>query len=379
MDLYIDRDALGRGLARIQGIVERRTTHPLLGHVLLHARPGEGDAPATLRITATDTEVAYIGDIAANVEKPGDIAVDATSLFQIVRALPDPTVRLTAAKGNRLEIRSGRASFKLPGFAADDYPALPAFDARSAAVLTERDLGRLVDRTHFAVAQDDLRYGLNGVHLEQAQTEQGPRLRFVATDGHRLSGAEAPFEGELVITPRSLVPRKALAVIRKLLEGGDGAVEVSFGEGAIHLATREGAERFWFRLLDGEFPEYQAVVPKESRYRVAIRRSELASALRRVLILVQDRTRAVRFAFGADELRIDLQNADRGEVAEEVPVELEGEPVEVGFNPRYLQDVLSVLEGDRVVLELAHPLAACLLRDPDDESAFFVVMPMRLD
>lgn len=379
MDLYIDRDALGRALARIQGIVERRSTSHLHGYVLLHARPADGDQPAVLRATATDTEVAYIGDVEATVESAGQLAVDATSLFQIVRALPEATVRLTSARGNRLEIRSGRASFKLPGAAAEDYPALPAFDARSSATLSEADLARLVERTHFSVAQDDLRYGLNGVHLEEVQSQEGPRLRFVATDGHRLSAAEAPFEGELEITSRTLVPRKALAVIRKLLEGGDGNVEVSFGEGAIHLSTREGAERFWFRLLDGEFPEYQAVVPKESRYRVAIRRSELGSALRRVMILVQDRTRAVRFAFGVDALHIDLQNADRGEVAEEVPVELEGEPVEVGFNPRYLQDVLSVLDGDRVILELAHPLAACLLRDPDDESAFFVIMPMRLD
>lgn len=373
MDLYIDRDALSRGLARVQGIIERRSTQAMLSHVLLHAREGG------LRMTATDTEVAYIGDLEANVEQGGQLAVDANNFFQVVRALPDPTVQLTTGPGNRLEVRSGRAYFKLPGFPAEEYPPLPAFDATGSARLSEGELRRLVEQTAFSVAQDDVRYGLNGAHLEEVQSDSGARLRMVATDGHRLSSAEADFEGELVITPRTLVPRKALAVMRKLLEGEDEAVEVSFGQGAIHLATRNESERFWFRLLEGEFPDYHAVVPKENKYLAAIRRDELTSALRRVMILIQERARAVKFAFDDTELRIEVQNSDRGEVKEEVPIELEGEPITVGFNARYLLDILSVISGDRVVLELAHPLAPCLVRDPDDERAFFVVMPMRLD
>lgn len=376
MDLFIDRDALSRGLARVQGIIERRSTHHLLSHVLLHARDGG------LRMTATDTEVAYIGDIPANVEKVGQLVVDANSLFQIVRALPEPTVQLSSGKpgaATRLEIRSGRASFKLPGFAAEEYPPLPAFDAKGSASLTEGALRRLVEQTAFAAAQDDVRYGLNGAHLEEVTTDQGRRLRVVATDGHRLSAAQAPFEGDLVITPRTLVPRKALAVIRKLLEGDQELVEVSFGQGAVHLSTRSGGERFWFRLLDGEFPDYRAVVPKDHKHRATVRRDDLASALRRVMILVAERARAVRFAFEESELHIEVHNADRGEVKEAVPIELDGEPIQVGFNARYLQDILSVLDGERVVLELAHPLAPCRVQDPDSDDSFFVVMPMRLD
>jgi DNA polymerase-3 subunit beta len=371
MDLYIDRDELSRGLARVQNIVERRSTHPLLAHVLLHAREGG------LRMTATDTEVAFIGDLAANVEQAGEIAVEAASLFQVARSLPEPTVHLKLGANNRLEVKSGRARFRLPGFPAEEFPQLPAFDGKGAATLSEKALRRLVDSTHFAVATDDVRYGLNGVHLEQVATDDGPRLRFVATDGHRLACAQAAFEGELVITPRTLVPRKALAVMRKLLEGDEEQVEISFGDGSIRL-SRPG-QMFWFRLLDGEFPDYTAVVPKDHKMEVRIRRDDFGATLRRVMILVADRARAVRFAFIDGELEIEVHNVERGEVKESLPIEMDGDGITVGFNARFVQEVLGVLRGEYVVLEHSNPLAPCLVRDPDDADCFFVVMPMRLD
>jgi DNA polymerase III subunit beta len=371
MDLYIDRDELARGLARVQGIIERRSTHPLLAHVLLHARE------SGLRMTATDTEVAYIGDLTANVTTAGQLAVDAANFFQIVRSLPEPTVHLVVKANRRLEIRSGRAEFKLPGFAAEDYPALPTFDAKGAAQISEGVLRRLVECTNFSVATDDVRYGLNGAHLEAIQHASGPRMRMVATDGHRLSSAEGAYEGELVITPRTLIPRKAMAVIRKLLEGDEEKVEVSFGDAAIRISRPN--QIFWFRLLEGEFPDYGAVVPTENKHRAVLRRDELAATLKRVGILVAERARAVRFAFKETELEIEVHNVDRGEVRETVPMELTGDEIAVGFNARYLQEILGVLHGDTVVLELAHPLAPCLVRDPNDDSCFFVVMPMRLD
>lgn len=370
MDFYIDRDEFSRGLAHVQGVVERRSTQPVLSHVLLHAREG------ALRMTATDTEVAFIGELAANVEKGGELAVDAANLFQVVRTLPDPTVHLKVGAGNRLEIASGRSFFRLPGMPADEYPPLPAFDARGAARIQESVLRRLVEQTQFAVATDDARYGLNGAHVEQLDGEEGTSIRVVSTDGHRLSVADGVFEGELAITPRMLVPRKALSVLRRLLEGED-TVELSFGEGAVRLSRPQ--QTFWFRLLDGEFPDYKAVVPKKGKHRARIRKTDLAATLKRVAILVQDRARAVRFAFRESELDIQVHNVDRGEVDEKLPVELDGEPITVGFNIRYLQDILSVIEGESLVLEMDHPLGPCLVRDPDQPRAFFVVMPMRLD
>lgn len=371
MDLYIDRDELARGLARVQGIIERRSTQPILTFVLFHAHAGG------LRLTATDTEVAWIGDLAANVQKPGELAVDAANLFQIVRALPEPTVRLQLVAGNRVDVSSGRAQFRLPGATAAEYPAVPAFDVRGRATIQEAALRRLVEQTSFAVAADDVRYGLNGVHLEERTVGGEKRLRFVATDGHRLSCADAAFEGSVVVPERLLVPRKALAVMRKLFEGGDASVELQFGDGAIRLLVP--GQTFWFRLLDGEFPDYEEVIPKAGKHRAVIGREELASTLKRVLILVQDRARAVRFAFRDGELEIQVHNADRGEITETLPIELEGEPVVAGFNVRYLQDVLAVLDGTAVRLQMAHALAPCLVDDPERPDALFVIMPMRLD
>jgi DNA polymerase-3 subunit beta len=367
MDLLIQRDELTKALARVQNVVERRTTQPILSAVLISAsRDG-------LRMTATDTEVAFIGEVAANVTTPGEVAVDAGNFFQVIRTLPETVVRLSLGAGHRLEVQSGRAVFRLPGLPASDYPALPAFDARGTIRLAEADLRRLVDHTSFAVLQDDQRYGLNGTHLEE---RPGPLLRMVATDGHRLSASEASFTGKLSLPSRMLVPRKALAVLRKLLEGEE-EIEVAFGDGAI-LITRAG-QTFWFRLLDGEFPDYQAVVPSEGRHKAMLRRSDLNATLRRVGVLVQDKARPVRFGFREGELEVHVQNAERGEVKEVLPCEFEGEPIVVGFNTRYLQEILNVMAGDRVQLDMAHPLGPCLVRDPDEARAFFVVMPMRID
>lgn len=371
MELYIDRDALSRGLARIQGIIERRTTHPILSHVLLHAREGG------LRMTATDTEVGYTGELEANVQAGGEVAVDAAGLFQVVRSLPEPTVHLKLVDGQRLEIGSGRAHFKLLGVAASEYPALPPFEAEATATVSSSGLARLVEQVGFSIATEDVRWGINGAHLEEVEHEGESRLRMVATDRHRLACSECVFEGTTRFTPRMLVPRKALAVLRKLLESGEEKVELDFGEGALQM--RRPSETFWFRLLDGEFPDYKAVVPKDNKHAAMVRRSDLAATLRRVNILVPDRARPVRFAFTESELLVEVHNVDRGEVHEAVPIELTGEPITVGFNARYLAEILGVLRGDRVLLELAHPLAPCLVRDPEDDEAFFVVMPMRLD
>ncbi len=370
MELYIDRDALARGLARIQGIIERRSTHPVLSHVLLHCRDG------ILRMTATDTEIAYIGDLEANVSSGGELAVDAASLFQVVRSLPEATVHLKQTEGQRLEIRSGRAFFKLLGVAAEEYPTLPPFESTGTARVAERELKRLVEQVSFAVATEDVRWGLNGAHVEEVAGEERT-LRMVATDGHRLAAAQTTFEGDFAFTRRMLIPRKALAVLRKLLENRDDQVELDFGEGALQL--RQPGHTFWFRLLEGEFPDYKAVVPSNHKHAAIIRGSDLSATLRRVGILVADRARPVRFSFGDGDLEVRVNNVDRGEVVETLPIELDGEAIAVGFNSRYLQDILGAVSGDRVVLELAHPLAPCLVRDPDDGSAFFVVMPMRLD
>jgi DNA polymerase-3 subunit beta len=367
MDLFIDRLELARALASIQGIVERRPTQLALSHVLLHA------SSAGLRLTATDTEVAFIGDLQANVSTPGDLAVDASNLFQVIRTLDDPTVHLKRSEGDRLEVRGGRAVFRLPGIVAEDYPALMAFEARGQASMSSQDLRRLIDQVSFAIASDDQRYSLHGAHVELA----GPnRVRFVATDGHRLSIAEAPYEGTIGLPPRMLLPRKALTALRKLLDANNDVVELSFGENAVQVARPE--QRLWFRLLDGEFPDYKAVIPQSSKHVALCDREALNTALRRMSVLAHDRSKPVRFSFEDGELVMDVRSTDRGEVTDRVVADLEGDPIQVGFNVRYIQEILGTISAEQVRIELSEALGPARILGRGDENAYFVVMPMRL-
>lgn len=373
MELYIERDAFLSGLTRVQGIVERRNTpNPILSHVLLEASEGR------LRMTATDTEMTFIGDFAANVISPGELSVDAQNLFQIAKVLPDSTAHIKLGAQNRLELTSGSAWYKVVGLPAEDFPTPQNFDGKSAITLQAQQLRWIIDRTALVVCPDDNRYGINGAHLEVLDGNDGRRLlRTVATDGHRLSYAQVPFEGEFGMGERMLVPRKALAEMKKLCERLDGEVELSFGENGA-LLTTPGA-RFYFRLIDGEFPDYHQVIPTSHQRRVVAELPLLQAALKRVAVLAQDRARPVRFAFEEEGLVITATNTDLGEAREEVSLEVQGEPLSIGFNIRYFQEVLGVLDSERVHIELGDALSPAIVREPGSTDSLLIVMPMRLD
>jgi DNA polymerase-3 subunit beta len=373
MELYIDRDAFLTGLTRVQGIVERRNTpNPILSNVVLEAAEGR------LRLTATDTEMSYIGDFPATVETPGQISVDAQSLFQIARVLPDSTAHLKLGPQNRLEVSSGSAWYKVNGLPTDDYPFPQHFDGNGVMRLKAPQLAWLIDRTGFVVCPDDNRYGINGAHLEVHDGHDGQRLlRMVATDGHRLSYAQAPFEGDFHMGQRMLLPRKAIAEMKKLCERIEGDVELSFGESSALLSVPSA--RFHFRLIDGEFPDYRRVIPTNFQRRVTADREVLVSALKRVAVLAQDRSRPVRFKFEAGQLTVLALNADHGEAREQLAIELKGSPVEIGFNIKYFQEVLSAMVAERSIIELGDALSPAVLREPESDDCLMIVMPMRLD
>ncbi len=372
MEFYIDREELNRGLNHIQGILERRSTNRILSNVLLEANED------TLRVTATNTEVTYIGDLSANVVVPGEITVDGSRLFQIGRSLPDSTVHMKLGAQHRLEVFSGSAWFKVVGLPAEDYPPVPNFEEKASLTLPASKLRWLIERTHFAISGEDNRYGINGAHLERVLgDDESVQLRMVATDGHRLSYGQVDFEGDFEMSDRMLLPRKALGELRKLCEDSDEEIRLSFGENGA-LVTLPGA-RFFFRLIDGEFPDYQQVIPGGFQRRVMMPRTVLLDALKRVGLLAADKTRPVRFSFEENALVLSTQNVDIGESREEVPVEMEGDSVELGFNHRYFQDVLNVLDEDRIVVELGDSLSPAIIRVPDEQNGLFVVMPMRLE
>ena len=377
MDLFIERDALIRGLARVQGIVERRTTNHALAHVLLSARAGD----ERLRMTATDTTVTLIADYPARVEAEASLCVEAQYFFAIAKNLPESTVRLTVGKGgldgNRLTVQCGAALYHLNTLPADEFPPIASRDSKSTMRVKAVDLRRLIEETVFSISTDDNRYGLNGAHLEEMSGEAGRRLRVVTTDGSRLSWSEAPFEGDFGMGRQMLLPRKALGEVRKMCEGVEGDWEITFGERSATFAS-EGITLL-ARLVDGEFPDYRQVLPAAFRRRVELPRDRFSDALKRVAIVATDRNHTVRFAFEEESAVLTAENVDLGDAREEVPAHLDGAPLVTGFNIKYFQDLMSATSSERLSLEMGEALDPCIVSLPGRDDCSFIVMPMRLD
>jgi DNA polymerase-3 subunit beta len=371
MDFLIQRDELIRALSRVQGIVEKRSTTPILSTVLLQAHEGG------LRITATDKAMTYIGNFAANVKTPGEVAVDAANAFQVAKVLPTDAVSITLGDNQRVDVRCGKSHYKLAGQAASDFPLSPSFDATGTLTVQAVDLRRIIDQTWFSIAPDDNRYGLNGAHLDTVETPAGRMLRMVGTDGNRLSWSQTAFSGTLSIGKRLLLPRKPLAEIRKMIDGIDAKVEVGFGERA--AVVRFETTTVHMRLLEAEFPNYKEVLPTSFKRRVIVDRDIFQEGLRRVSIFATDGSHSVRFAFSSDGLILTARKLDAGDAREEVPIDFSGDTITMGFNAKFIQEVLAAITASRITLELGDTLSPCILRPLDDENALFVVMPVRLD
>jgi len=372
MDLYIDRSELIRGLARVQGIVERRTTNLALAHVMLCAK-GE-----TLQMTATDTMLTLESTYTARVSEEGELSVDAQSFFQIARALPEPTVHLQTIGGNRLQVRCGSAQFQVVGMGVEHFPPRSDLEEKSSLTVSGSELRRIIEESSFSVCSDDNRYGLNGAHVEQVKTENGDaRLRLVTTDGSRLSYSETGFAGEFGMGQRMLMPRKALAEIKKMVDDDSADWNIIFGERSATLRTEDLSLQI--RLVDGEFPDYRRVLPENSERLIKISRDVFVSALKRVAIVASDRNHSVKFEFSAEKLIVTARNVDLGEAKEEIDIEMDGSPMTTGFNVKYFQDILSATQSEHLELRLGAALDPCVVQLPDRDDCLFVVMPMRLD
>lgn len=370
MEFLIHRDDLMRALTRAQGIVEKRSTTPILSAVLLQATP-DG-----VRVTATDKAMTFVGDFSANVAVPGEVAVDAVNFFQVAKVLPTDTVSVRLGENQRIDVRCGRSSYKLNGYPAAEFPPLPSFDADRHLTIAAADLRALIDQTLFSVAPDDNRYGLGGAHLESVPGET-PKLRMVGTDGNRLCWAQRPFTGELGLRQKMLLPRKPLAELRRFLDGLETDVQIGFAERA--AVVRCAGFMVQMRLMEAQFPDYRAVLPTTFKRRAVLDREAFLDGLKRAGIFATDGSHSVRFAFGPEELVLTARKLDAGDAREEIPVDFSGEPITVGLNARFVQEVLGVLGGPQVSVELGDTLSPCILRDPASADALFVVMPVRLD
>jgi DNA polymerase III subunit beta len=375
MEMKIGVTELARALGRSQGIVEKKSTMPILSHVLLEAKKG-----TDLIVSATDLDLAVSSEHKCEVLKEGAVAVSARHLYDIVKALPEQTVTLKKASNNYLEVRSGPSEFKIVGLPAEDFPALPRFDKVPFADVDPSALLEMIERTSFAVSTDETRYNLNGVFFEPT----GEALRLVATDGHRLSLTERPFEANFGLKRGVILPKKGLQELRKLLseaaESGEEKPEAKLGFVENSAIFRRPGVVLVMRLIEGLFPDYKQVIPKAGEKVVKLGRGRFLETLRRISLLSTDKAHAVKLELGKDVLRVQSQNPDLGEAKEEVPVDYAGEALKIGFNARYLMDVLAVMRSQDVLLELADDLSPGVVKGAGEEDRGFtaVVMPMRI-
>ena len=376
MEMKIGVQELSRALARSQGIVEKKSTMPILSHVLLEATKN-----GQLHVSATDLDISVSSEHACEVLKEGKVCVPAKQLYEIVKALPEKDVLLKRASNNWLEVKSGSAEFRIVGLPAEDFPALPRFEKIQLVPVQPRQLLDLIELTAFAASSDETRYNLNGVFFEPA----AGALRAVATDGHRLSLAERELPGDFHVKKGVILPRKGLAEMKKLLlDAAEGDTKLGFIDSSAVL--RRPGVNLVMRLIDGAFPDYRQVIPKSGEKRFTVGRERLLDTLRRISLLSSDKAHAVKLELEPGLLRVLSQNPDLGEGREEVPVEYQGEPLKIGFNARYLIDVLGAMVNlepvavQDVAVELADDLSPGVVKPAGESATQFtaVVMPMRI-
>jgi DNA polymerase III subunit beta len=364
MKLTATREDLLAPLQSVIGVVERRQTMPVLANVLLSARDNR------LAITGTDLEVELVAATKVGLEQPGDITVPGRKLVDIFRALPDGASVTLSTEGERAIVRAGRSRFTLSTLPAAEFPVIEEINAAQTLSLPQGEFRRLIDKTHFSMAQQDVRYYLNGLLLETQESS----LRAVATDGHRLALCEialsSPGKAGQVI-----VPRKGVLELQRIL-GTEGDVELAIGTN--HVRAQIGDIRFTSKLIDGRFPEYGRVIPSSPAKLVQADRELLRQALQRTAILSNEKYRGIRLAVRTDLLTIQAHNPEQEEAEDQVEVVYAGDEVEIGFNVNYLLDALSAIEGDKVEIGLTDANSSCLIHAPGLTQTRYVVMPMRL-
>jgi DNA polymerase-3 subunit beta len=367
MKFSATREQLLGPVQAVIGVVERKQTMPVLANLLLAAKGGR------LSVTGTDLEVELVASGEVNVVQPGEITVPGRKLLDIAKALPEGSAITVTIDGEKLKISAGRSRFTLSTLAASEFPVVDSVNATQTLTLPQTELARLIAKTHFSMAQQDVRYYLNGTLLET----DGKMLRTVATDGHRLAIAEAALAtgGKTVNPQQVIVPRKGVLELTRIL-GSSGDVEIAIGVN--HIRLQIGDVRFTSKLIDGKFPEYGRVIPANPGKTIVVAREALRAALQRTAILSNEKYRGVRVGLALNTLKLQAHNPEQEEAQDEVEVDYKGEELEIGFNVTYLLDALAAVDTETVEIGLTDANSSCLLRSPGTTSSRYVVMPMRL-
>ena len=374
MKIHVAREDLLTALQRVQGVVEKRNTMPILANILLEAK-SEG-----LDIVATDLEIGMRGLYKATVKEPGAVTFSARTLFDILKEVRQSEIEIAVAENNWVTVRAGKSQFRVVGLPSKDYPALPAIERDGLLSIPAQGLLQLLKKTVFAVGEKDTRYVLNGLLITLIPAGKKITIRLVGTDGHRLGWAEQEVTPDASAIPSSemkvIIPKKAAIEIRRLLEEDDKEPLLGFSKNLLIL--RKSGLVFTSRIMEGTYPNYQQVVPKESSKKVMLSKSELEGALRRVAILSKDKAHAVKLAFNQEHVHLSSKSVDLGEAEEEIPATYQGEMFSAGFNARYFLDVLSVIEAEHLSLQMETPLSPCLIQEQDNPTFKAVVMPVKV-
>ncbi|MEE8230549.1 MAG: DNA polymerase III subunit beta [Qipengyuania citrea] len=374
MKATIERATLLRCLSHVQSVVERRNTIPILSNVLIEA---EGDN--SLRVMATDLDLQVIEHMEANVDSAGAITVSAHLLFDIARKLPEGSQVSLEAAENRMAIKAGRSRFSLPTLPRDDFPVIVEGDLPTSFELPAKTFADLIDRTRFAISTEETRYYLNGIFFHVSDDNE-PVLRAAATDGHRLARFTLPRPDGAEGMPDVIVPRKAVAELRKLLdESLDGNVQIDLSASKVRFTLGgEGGVVLTSKLIDGTFPDYSRVIPTGNDKLLKLDPKSFHEGVDRVATIATEKTRAVKMGLDRDKVTLTVTSPDNGTATEEVPAEYSSDGFEIGFNAGYLKDILTQIDADTVEIHLADAGAPTLIRKDENSPALYVLMPMRV-
>jgi len=370
MKLVIDRSVILKALGHIQSVVEKRGTIPILSNVKL---AGEG---STLSLTATDMDIAIVETVAAQVELAGSTTVPAHTFYEIIRKLPDGAlVELESTDAGKVSINAGQSSFTLSSLPVADFPVMAEGDFSHNFTLAKAELLALVDKTRFAISTEETRYYLNGIYLHVAG-DKDKVLRTVATDGHRLARIEVALPAGAAGIPGVIIPRKTIAELKKLLENEVSEVQVSVSESKIRFVC--GNAVLVSKLIDGTFPDYDRVIPSANDKILEVSASLFSSAVDRVSVIASDKSRGVKLKIQKGKLTLSANSPENGTASEDLDVQYGADALEIGFNSRYLLEMMAQIEGETAQFVLADSASPALVRDSADIGALYVVMPMRV-
>jgi DNA polymerase-3 subunit beta len=367
MKATIERAILLKSLGHVQSVVERRNTIPILSNVLMEARED-----GSLRLMATDLDLQVDESVPANVTQPGAITVSAHTFFDIVRKLPEGSqVELSAAEG-KMQVLAGRSRFNLSTLPRGDFPVIAEGDLPTRFELPAATLREIIEKTRFAISSEETRYYLMGIFLHVVDEQ----LRAAATDGHRLARVTVARPDGAEGMPDVIVPRKAVNELYRLLEELEGTVEISLSPTKIRFGL--GSAILTSKLIDGTFPDYNRVIPTGNDKLLKLDPKSFAQGVDRVSTIASEKTRAVKMAVDRDKVTLSVTSPENGVATEEVPADYGSDGLEIGFNAKYLLDILGEIDGDTVEVHLADAAAPTLLRENDKSNALYVLMPMRV-